>query len=74
MDLKTHAQRWLAVAGGIIATILFLGLTVYYATAASGHPRLKHIILFIFLAAASALLAWFSLPEGVAQGGRGHRR
>jgi heme A synthase len=74
MDLKTHAQRWLAVVLGIVATVLFLGLAIYYETAAPGHPHLKHFVLFIVLSGASALLAWFSLPEGVAQGGRGRRR
>jgi hypothetical protein len=74
MDLKTHAQRWLAVAGGIVAAILFIGLTIYYGTAAPGHPHVKHMILFIVLAVASALLAWFSFPEGSSQGNRGRRR
>jgi hypothetical protein len=50
------------VAIGVAGVILCLVITAYYATAAPGHPRIKHMLLFLFLAGASALFAWFSLP------------
>ena len=47
---------------GVLGVILCLLITAYYATAAHGHPRVKHMLLFLALAGASALYAWFSLP------------
>lgn len=63
----TRSQRWLLVVAGVVAAIIFLALTVYFGVAAAGYPRFKHMLLFIVLAAASALVAWFSLPEGMMQ-------
>ncbi len=60
--MTTRTRRLLQMAAGIGGTVLFAALAVYYATAANGHPRVKHIILFVALAAISALIAWFSLP------------
>jgi hypothetical protein len=37
-------------------------IALYFVTAADGHPRAKHALLFIGLAAISALVAWFTLP------------
>jgi hypothetical protein len=47
---------------GIAGIVICLVIAAYYATAASGHPRIKHMLLFIGLAGASALYAWFTLP------------
>ena len=70
MERLSRTQRWLLVAAGAVAALIFLALLVYFAAAAPGHPRIKHMLLFIVLAAASALVAWFSLPEGIAQSSR----
>lgn len=64
----TRSQRWLLVAAGIAGVVLFAALAVYYAAAADGHPRVKHMILFLGLTVISALVAWFALPEGMLQG------
>jgi len=66
----TRSQRLGIVAASAVAFVVFIILTVYYAATASGHPRVKHMVLFIILAALSAIVAWFSLPEGVMQGDR----
>jgi hypothetical protein len=50
------------VAAGALALVVFLALTVYYGVAATGHPRVKHMVLFIVLAALSAIVAWFAWP------------
>jgi hypothetical protein len=60
--VTTRTRQLLQMAAGIGGAVLFAALAVYYATAANGHPRVKHIILFVALAAVSALIAWFSLP------------
>jgi hypothetical protein len=36
---------------------------VYYVFIASGHPHLKHTILFLVIAAAGAALASFARPR-----------
>lgn len=69
MERFSRTQRWLLVVAGTVAAVVFVALTVYFAAAAPGHPHAKHMLLFIVLALASALVAWFSLPEGIAQGG-----
>ena len=66
----TRSQRLAVMAASALGFVVFIALTIYYATAATGHPRVKHMILFIVLAALSAIVAWFALPEGVMQGGR----
>ncbi|MGI8550670.1 MAG: hypothetical protein ACR2PL_07765 [Dehalococcoidia bacterium] len=70
MENLSRSQRQLLVLAGIVAAVLFLALTVYYGVAATGHPRAKHMVLFIVLAACSALVAWFAAPGGMAQGQR----
>ena len=52
----------LHTALGIAGVVLCFLIVVYYGTAAHGHPRVKHMILFLALAGAAALYAWFSLP------------
>ncbi len=52
----------LKTAGAVALSFLFILAAVYYATAANGHPRVKHVLLFIGLAGLSALAAWFTLP------------
>ena len=59
-------QSWLWVAAGIIAAIVFLALTAYFGLAASEHPRIKHMVLFVILAGLSLLVAWFSYPKRAA--------
>ena len=49
-------------AGALLLSLLFILAAVYYAAAADGHPRVKHVILFIGLAVVSGLAAWFTLP------------
>jgi hypothetical protein len=71
LDNLTRQQRLLLVAAGVIACIVFIILTIYWGTAAPGHPRVKHMILFIVLAVLSLLVSWFAWP---AEGTRGERR
>jgi hypothetical protein len=52
----------LQAVSGAAGCVLFIALTVYFATAANGAPRVKHIILFVALALISALVVWFSTP------------
>ena len=47
---------------GLLGVAVFSLVAIYYATAADGHPRVKHTLLFAGLALLSALFAWFSLP------------
>lgn len=56
-------QSWLLVVAGIVAAIIFVALTVYFGAAATDHPRVKHMILFIVLAIVSLLVVWFSYPK-----------
>jgi hypothetical protein len=56
-------QPWLLVVAGIVAALIFIGLTVYFGTAATDHPRVKHMILFAILAILSLLVVWFSYPK-----------
>lgn len=70
-DTLTRQQRLLLVVAGVLACIVFVVLTIYYGTAATGHPRVKHMILFIVLAVLSLLVSWFAWP---AQGTQGERR
>lgn len=55
MDSLSRSQRWLLAAAGIVAALIFLALTFYFGAAALGHPRFKHMLLFIVLAVASVL-------------------
>lgn len=48
--------------GLVVAFVGLLGM-VYYIFIASGHPRLKHTILFLVIAAAGAALASFARPR-----------
>jgi hypothetical protein len=70
LDTLTRQQRLLLVAAGVIACIIFVVLTIYYGTAATGHPRVKHMILFGVLAVLSLLVAWFAWPAQDAPGQR----
>ncbi len=63
----SRSQSLLLVAAGIIAAILFLLLTVYFGAFAAGHPRAKHMLLFIVLAVVSLLVAWFAYPKAEAR-------
>lgn len=63
----SRSQRMLVAVAGVIGVLLCLALTVYYATGAPGHPRGKHMILFIALAVVSALVSWFAYPSGAAR-------
>jgi hypothetical protein len=58
-----RTQTWLPVIAGIVAAVIFLCLTVYFGAAAAGHPRFKHMLLFVILAVLSLLLVWFSYPK-----------
>jgi hypothetical protein len=59
-------QSWLPVITGIIAAIIFALLMVYFGAAAAGHPRVKHVLLFLILAVASLLVVWFTFPKKAA--------
>lgn len=48
---------------GLVVTFVGLAGMAYYLFAATGHPRLKHTILFLVLAAAGAALASFARPR-----------
>ena len=52
----------LKTAGALVLSLLFILAAVYFAAAADGHPRVKHVLLFIGLAVVSGLAAWFTLP------------
>ena len=54
----------------LLTIVVFAVLTVYYGVAASGHPRAKHMVLFIALAVLSALVAWFAWPADAAESRR----
>jgi uncharacterized membrane protein len=58
-----RSQSLILVAAGIIAAIIFVLLTVYFGAFAAGHPRAKHMLLFIVLAVVSLLVAWFAYPK-----------
>jgi hypothetical protein len=47
---------------GIVAMLVFAALAIYYLTAATGHPRWKHTLLFTGLAVLSLIVSWFMLP------------
>ncbi len=70
LDNLTRQQRLLLVTAGVLACIVFAVLTIYFGTAATGHPRVKHMILFIVLAVLSLLVAWFAWPAQDARNGR----
>ena len=59
----TRTQSLALVAGAIIAAIVFLVLTYYFGAAAAGHPRFKHMALFVVLALLSLLVSWYAYPE-----------
>jgi hypothetical protein len=65
----TRTQRLWLVAASVLGFIVFIALTIYYAAAASGHPRVKHMVLFIALAVLSLIVAWFSMPGDTMQSG-----
>ena len=46
----------------ILVALFFAAVAAYFAVAADGHPRVKHVLLFAGLAVVSALVAWFTLP------------
>jgi len=46
----------------MLLSLLFVLVALYFATAADGHPRVKHVLLFLGLAVVSALAGWFTLP------------
>lgn len=48
---------------GLVVTFIGLVGMIYYVFLASGHPRLKHTILFLAIAGAGAVLASFARPE-----------
>jgi hypothetical protein len=52
----------LKTALALIVSLFFVLVALYFATAADGHPRVKHVLLFLGLAVVSALAAWFTLP------------
>jgi hypothetical protein len=62
----TRNQGLFVVVGGIVAAIIFLLLTVYFGVAAAGHPHVKHMILFVLLAAVSLLVSWYAYPKHAA--------
>jgi hypothetical protein len=62
----TRMQSWLVVAASLVADVVFLALAYYYATAAPGHPRIKHVIGFLVLCALSLLAAWYAFPKRTA--------
>jgi hypothetical protein len=64
MESFSRSQRLALVAAGIVVAIICLALTVYFGVAAAGHPRAKHMLLFIVLAIVGALIAWFAYPAG----------
>jgi hypothetical protein len=59
-------QSWLPVIAGIIAAFIFAILMLYFGAAAAGHPRVKHVLLFLILAVASLLVVWFTFPKKTA--------
>jgi hypothetical protein len=46
----------------VLVALLFAAAAAYYAVAADGHPRVKHVLLLAGLAVVSGLVAWFTLP------------
>ena len=48
---------------GLVVTFVGLVGMVYYVFIASGHPHLKHTILFLMITAAGAALASFARPR-----------
>ena len=48
---------------GLVVTFVGLVGMVYYIFIATGHPHLKHTILFLVIAAAGAALASFARPR-----------
>ena len=52
----------LKTALAMLLSLLFVLVALYFATAADGHPRVKHVLLFLGLAVVSALAGWFTLP------------
>jgi len=48
---------------GLVVTFIGLVGMIYYLFVASGHPHLKHTILFLVIAAAGAVLASFARPR-----------
>ncbi len=48
---------------GLVVTFVGLLGMVYYVFVATGHPHLKHTILFLVIAAAGAALASFARPR-----------
>jgi membrane protease YdiL (CAAX protease family) len=59
-------QSWLPVIAGVVAAIVFALLMIYFGAAAAGHPRVKHVLLFLILAVASLLVVWFTFPKKTA--------
>ena len=55
------------LGASVAAFVVFIALTLYYTVAATGHPRYKHMLLFVVLAVLSLIVGWFSLPEGTMQ-------
>ncbi len=62
-SVDVAARRKLQAILGMLGAGVFFAIALYYATAADGHPRFKHMLLFIGLAAVSALVSWFSFPK-----------
>lgn len=48
---------------GLVVTFIGLLGMIYYLFVASGHPHLKHTILFLVIAVAGAVLASFARPR-----------
>ena len=58
-----RSQSRLIAVAGLAAAVIFVLLLIYYGVAAAGHPHVKHMILFLFLALVSLLVSWFSYPK-----------
>lgn len=52
---------------GLVVTFIGLVGMIYYLFVASGHPHLKHTILFLVIAAAGAVLASFARPRSISE-------
>jgi hypothetical protein len=61
-----RSQSRLIAAAGLGAAVIFLLLMLYYGVAAAGHPHVKHMVLFLFLAIVALLVSWFSYPKAAA--------
>lgn len=62
MEQLSRGQRLTLVGVALVLALVFAANVVYWTAFAPGHPHLKHDVLFVALAVASLLVAWFAWP------------